>query len=635
MRAPVSDRPGDKAADKPADARRVTRGMGREVIMSRNEFADENSIIFSGPAAKEAKDAKDPVKEAKEKLARPGSLSPMAKLAPRNDPKGPDVSFGPAPAKRPLISPGKLVTPAGKPPSPVRKPMLDTPHATLPPEGEDRTFVSEPPAFDDGSTIDVPDGMLLPHEIDPAATGDRTADTALPAARAASAAPRAASPRLPEARPLEPRSPTPAPVEAKGREVKPAEPAPRAVEPKPAPVAANPPSAPAAPAPAPMTPMAPPGFPEPPAGRVQEQAVGTETVRRVTSRPALPPAPAPTPAPPPRPAARTPLLETELPSIVADDELLTEVQEAPQAAPLDPPPPPPSRRPAELPLSAPPDPQQPGAESVPRWADDEDEGEHRAPTNPVPRRPVAPPPPPPPRRPSVEPPRSQPFNEDPTGRVANRPVDDAAVVEAGWDAPQQDISMKYKISHRSSPRSERRWFGVVLFLVAALVTGAVVFVAMNSGAPPAPEMGALEVISIPAGGKLTVDGADKGSTPQTLDAMKVGTSVKLHVELEHFEPWQRVETVNAAHTVKVIAALKPILGTLRVLSQPPGAEVFLDNRSLGVTPLEKDVDPFTDGTIEVRKAGFKPSRQPLTWQGKRESLLNFTLLPGRDLLTAC
>jgi hypothetical protein len=105
----------------------------------------------------------------------------------------------------------------------------------------------------------------------------------------------------------------------------------------------------------------------------------------------------------------------------------------------------------------------------------------------------------------------------------------------------------------------------------------------------------------------------------------------LRIELDQFEAWQREERIPEPRQVKIVASLKPILGTLKVDSSPVGAEVFVNNRSVGVTPLERpDLSPFVDGTVEVRKQGFKPSRQPLEWRGGRQVALNFALQPTKE-----
>jgi hypothetical protein len=154
---------------------------------------------------------------------------------------------------------------------------------------------------------------------------------------------------------------------------------------------------------------------------------------------------------------------------------------------------------------------------------------------------------------------------------------------------------------------------------------------MDRPPPLPPERVALEVISIPPGARLFVDGKDAGLTPVTLDRLPPGKALQLRIELERHEVWERGETVTTAPNGKLIASLKPILGELHIESVPLGAEVFLNNKSMGVTPLTRsDMDPFVDGVVEVRKVGFKPVRRPFAWAGQRRIEMRVELLPARD-----
>ncbi len=195
-----------------------------------------------------------------------------------------------------------------------------------------------------------------------------------------------------------------------------------------------------------------------------------------------------------------------------------------------------------------------------------------------------------------------------------------------WGTTDADDSLPFKLVRRMP------WRRIALYGGAACaVAGAVALaVAYATRPPPPPEFAAIEVISIPPGARLAVDGRDAGSTPVTLDRLPIGSTLKLRLELDRHEPWERGEVVGAQGG-KIIASLRPVLGELVVDSAPLGAEVFLNNKSLGVTPLNKtDMDPYTDGVIEVRKAGFKPVRRPMTWSGQRRVELRVELLPARE-----
>jgi serine/threonine protein kinase len=174
----------------------------------------------------------------------------------------------------------------------------------------------------------------------------------------------------------------------------------------------------------------------------------------------------------------------------------------------------------------------------------------------------------------------------------------------------------------------KRMLLAVLGVAALVGLGALAVAAFHNG-PPTRDDATLEIISIPAGAHVLVDGTDRGPSPIKLEHLPIGKPVAVRLELERYQPWQRSEPLSEARDVKIVASLRPILGTLHVDSAPVGAEVFLDNRSLGLTPLVRaDMNPFVDGTVEVRKQGHRPSRQALHWEGQREARLRFELTPA-------
>jgi serine/threonine protein kinase len=164
--------------------------------------------------------------------------------------------------------------------------------------------------------------------------------------------------------------------------------------------------------------------------------------------------------------------------------------------------------------------------------------------------------------------------------------------------------------------------GVTLAAVVALL------VALLTREPAAPTTIDVEVISIPPGARVTVDGESKGQTPLTLAGMKLGQNVKVKIELDRHQPWSRDVELRER---RVVASLDPIVGTLVVTSVPPGADVHWNGGlTLGRTPLElTDRDPFLDGWVEVRKSGYKASRQTVSWAGRRRVEVAVELVKAR------
>jgi hypothetical protein len=184
---------------------------------------------------------------------------------------------------------------------------------------------------------------------------------------------------------------------------------------------------------------------------------------------------------------------------------------------------------------------------------------------------------------------------------------------------------------RIGGRFDKRKLLVAAAVIAVTVGLGAFGVAAFSGAAPGAygrDDATLEIISVPEKAHVFADGRNLGPSPVKLDHLPVGKPVTIRLERDEYQPWQRTLTPSEPTDLKMAASLKPILGTLRVDSTPAGAEVFFENRSLGATPLIRtDMNPFVDGTVEVRKQGHRPSRQGLKWDGQRQATLKFELQP--------
>jgi len=95
----------------------------------------------------------------------------------------------------------------------------------------------------------------------------------------------------------------------------------------------------------------------------------------------------------------------------------------------------------------------------------------------------------------------------------------------------------------------------------------------------------LEIVSVPAGALVEVNGTRQpGVTPIKLTALESGRSYELGVSLPGYLPW--AATYRAAPgPVQHIAVLKPITAVLHVLSQPTGAQIWMDDVAIGRAPL--------------------------------------------------
>jgi serine/threonine protein kinase len=126
----------------------------------------------------------------------------------------------------------------------------------------------------------------------------------------------------------------------------------------------------------------------------------------------------------------------------------------------------------------------------------------------------------------------------------------------------------------------------------------------------------LRIDSTPRGATVTIDGRKlRDLTPITVTDLPRDRAHEVVLTRQGFIPY----TQQVASGEDVYAALLPDVGVLRVQTDPPGAELYINNRPAGNTPITvKNVASSEDVKIEVRLAGFRVQRQTLSWEGKRD-----------------
>jgi hypothetical protein len=98
--------------------------------------------------------------------------------------------------------------------------------------------------------------------------------------------------------------------------------------------------------------------------------------------------------------------------------------------------------------------------------------------------------------------------------------------------------------------------------------------------------GLLVVTSDPSGAEVTLDGSRVGSTPAVIEGVWLSRPHELALQTPRSKPSTlTLEPVPGRAYRRVHALLENAMGSLRVESEPPGAEVRLDDRPVGNTPL--------------------------------------------------
>ena len=143
----------------------------------------------------------------------------------------------------------------------------------------------------------------------------------------------------------------------------------------------------------------------------------------------------------------------------------------------------------------------------------------------------------------------------------------------------------------------------------------------------------LVVSTRPEGAAVTLDGEDTGkTTPARLEGLPANTEHTLTLELKgynlHAESVSITEAdVNAEEEIKRRVFLKKARGMLDVTSTPPGAEVYLDAKYVGETPLKLKDLPRDKNELRLvlRKDGYRDYPAVLTWNDETQLPLDVKL----------
>lgn len=136
------------------------------------------------------------------------------------------------------------------------------------------------------------------------------------------------------------------------------------------------------------------------------------------------------------------------------------------------------------------------------------------------------------------------------------------------------------------------------------------------------DTGALLVESLPiSGANIMIDYQPTGQvTPYVFNNLEVGSHfVSLHKD-GYVKPQLRIIKIDHEDTAKVTINLEPAVGSLKVMSNPSGAEIFLDYESTGLT-TPHIIENIAVGlhSIKVKKSGFNSPPSTVTYINKDET----------------
>jgi len=128
---------------------------------------------------------------------------------------------------------------------------------------------------------------------------------------------------------------------------------------------------------------------------------------------------------------------------------------------------------------------------------------------------------------------------------------------------------------------------------------------------PLPSYATLEVETTPTNAKLYINGEEKGLTPYTVDKLKPG-EYEIKITKSGYEDYKDKIALkdNENKTMKIqlskisVTPPPPSYGFLSVDSDPPGANVYVNNKNIGKTPINSyQLEPGSH-TIKLSLDGY-------------------------------
>ncbi len=141
----------------------------------------------------------------------------------------------------------------------------------------------------------------------------------------------------------------------------------------------------------------------------------------------------------------------------------------------------------------------------------------------------------------------------------------------------------------------------------------------------APDWATLTVPTTPEGAVVYIDDQDSGfRTPGPVEIMSGEHTIS--VKKPGYARWTDIVYVTAGEvrTMEPIV-LEPVGGALMVQSKPPGANVSVDKRFAGTTPVTLDLEPGRSHDVEVLLVGYELETRRVTVRSEEEKVLDLEL----------
>ena len=142
--------------------------------------------------------------------------------------------------------------------------------------------------------------------------------------------------------------------------------------------------------------------------------------------------------------------------------------------------------------------------------------------------------------------------------------------------------------------------------------------------------GSVDITSDPKGADILIDLIEYGVTPKTIEKIETGYH-NIILNYPGYERLQKRIMVVEGQTLSISEFLVPKSGSLSIITEPPGANVYLDNITKGQTPLELFDLPVRDYIIRLELKDYQIIERRVSVQYGENTTQKYDLepLPGK------
>ncbi len=136
--------------------------------------------------------------------------------------------------------------------------------------------------------------------------------------------------------------------------------------------------------------------------------------------------------------------------------------------------------------------------------------------------------------------------------------------------------------------------------------------------------GSISIYSTPSSSNIYLDNSFKGTTPLTIQKVPVGSHT-IKLSKSGYNDISRTVTVTSDRTTTVSESLSLQSGSIKVSSNPSGANIYLDGTFKGTTPTTLSNVPTGSHVIKITKSGYNDISKSVTVSSSHTSYISENL----------